>query len=316
MRAAFGVKGSRDVMFRHNTVSGNLPSLAFAFRLNREGANLANENIQLHNNVWSDPTGTMEDFSDTPPGETSSWTLARNLYWNGGAAIPQDGAELINFTNDATRIVADPALTPASGIALPRWNPGTGLFAEGSVSIREVFVRLVTGYGAIPTGSPAWNAANAAQSPADDILGRARSASPDIGAYEISPSAAGPLLFHTLPPCRVVDTRNSPGPLGGPALAGSSARLFGMAGICGIPSGARAVSANVTVTGPAAAGNLRFYPGDAGPPLASAINFRAGQTRANNAILRVSGDGAAAIFVANDAPGAVHFILDVNGYFE
>ena len=171
MRAAFGVKGSRDVMFRHNTVSGNLPSLAFAFRLNRESANLANENIQLHNNVWSDPTGTMDDFSDTPPGETATWTLARNIYWNGGAAIPQDAGELINFTDDATRIVADPALPAASGIVLPRWIPGTGLFADNSTSIREVFLRMVTSYGALPIGSPAANAANAAQSPADDILG-------------------------------------------------------------------------------------------------------------------------------------------------
>ena len=99
-------------------------------------------------------------------------------------------------------------------------------------------------------------------------------------------------------------------------MAGSSARLFGMAGVCGVPASARAVTANVTVTAPAAAGNLRFYPGDAGAPLASAINFRPGQTRANNAILRLSGDGAAAVFVANDAPATVHFILDVNGYFE
>lgn len=316
MRAAFGVKGSRDVLFSHNTVSGNLPSLAFAFRLNREGANLANENIQLHNNIWSDPTGTMDDFSDTPPGETLTWTLARNLYWNGGSAIPQDGAELINFTDDATRIVADPALLPASGIVLPRWIPGTGLFADNSTSIREVFVRLVTSYGALPMGSPAWDAAAAAQSPSDDILGRTRLGSPDIGAYEISPSAVGPLLFHTLPPCRVLDTRNPPGLLGGPALSGTSARLFAMAGACGVPATARAVSANVTVTAPVAAGNLRFYPGDAGPPLASAINFRPGQTRANNSILRLSGDGAAAVFVANDAPATVHFILDVNGYFE
>ncbi|MFN2387200.1 MAG: hypothetical protein ABR576_13110 [Thermoanaerobaculia bacterium] len=316
MRAAFGVKGSRDVVFRHNTVSGNLPSLAFAFRLNREGANLANENIQLHNNVWSDPTGTMEDFSDTPPGDTAMWTLARNVYWNGGAAVPQDGAELVNFTDDATRIVANPALPGASGMVLPRWVPGTGVFADGSGSIREVFVRLVTGHGAPAVDSPTRDAANPSQSPFDDILGRTRFASPDIGAYEISPSAVGPLRFHTLAPCRVLDTRNPAGPRGGPALAGSSARLFGMAGVCGVPASARSVSANVTVTGPAASGNLRFYPGDAGPPLASAINFRPGQTRANNAILRLSGDGAAAVFVANDAPATVHFILDVTGYFE
>jgi hypothetical protein len=195
MRAAFGVKGGRNVTFRHNTVAGNLPSLAFAFRLNTEGDNPPNEGIRFFGNVWSDPTGTMgsesadpsrNDFSDTPPGETASFTLAGNLYWNGGAPIPQDPGELINPTDDLTRIVADPRLPAQAGLVVPRLDPATGLFADGSTTIRQAFERLVTLYGTPAEGSPVIGAADPAQAPVDDILGngRASGGAPDLGALE------------------------------------------------------------------------------------------------------------------------------------
>ena len=315
MRAPFGVKGSRDVTFRSNTVVGNFPSLAFAFRLNLEGSNLPNENIRFFNNIWSDPTGTMEDFSDTPPGETDSFSIARNLYWNGGAAIPQDAAELVNFTNDATRIVANPILPGQSGIVLPRWVPGSGQFADGSSVIRIAFLRLVSLYGTPAAGTPARDAADPAQSPADDIRGTSRSAGPDIGALELASPAVG-TSFHTLAPCRALDTRNLNGPLGGPALVGLSQRSFILTGTCGVPSAAKSVSVNVTITGPVSAGDLRFYPGDGSLPLASTINFGPGQTRANNALLLLASNGTGSVVVRNDATGSVHLILDINGYFQ
>lgn len=125
---------------------------------------------------------------------------------------------------------------------------------------------------------------------------------------------ASPLDFYTLTPCRLVDTRNANGPLGGPALLASSQRTFTFSGVCGVPADAKAVSLNVTVTQAIALGDLRMFPADQTAPLASAINFGLGQTLANNTIVAVDATGA--IKVQNDALGTVHLVLDVNGYFK
>lgn len=123
--------------------------------------------------------------------------------------------------------------------------------------------------------------------------------------------------YYTLAACRVIDTRNANGPLGGPALAGSGAqRLFTLSGSCGIPASAKSVSVNLTVTQEAASGSLTIYPGDGAPNATSSISFRTGTTRANNAIVSLASDGSGRIGVENDSAGTLHFVLDVNGYFQ
>ncbi len=121
--------------------------------------------------------------------------------------------------------------------------------------------------------------------------------------------------FHTVVPCRLVDTRNAMGPLGGPALGAQTTRRFTLSQECGIPATARALSVNLTATAATIAGNLRLFPAGGAVPLVSSINYAIAQTRANNAIVILGPDGDIDVF-CGQASGIVHLILDVNGYFE
>ncbi len=122
--------------------------------------------------------------------------------------------------------------------------------------------------------------------------------------------------FHTLPPCRVADTRQAAGPQGGPALAAGSTRSFPVAGTCGIPADAVAVAANVTVVSPAATGNLALYPTGGAMPGTSTVNFSAGKVRANNAVLPLGVQGEVSVRCTLATTGTAHFVLDVAGYFK
>lgn len=183
VRAPLGIKGGRDIVFRHNTVVGNMPAEAYAFRFNQEGENPRNQNVALYNNIWSDPTGSMEDFSDTPEGETENFVIDNNLYFNGGAAIPESGDDLINHDDDEAAVDGDPKLPSENGV-MPFWLEGDRRFADGSGDVCLAFERLVERYGVPGADSAAIGAARSDESPATDILGKRRTGSTTIGAVE------------------------------------------------------------------------------------------------------------------------------------
>jgi hypothetical protein len=120
--------------------------------------------------------------------------------------------------------------------------------------------------------------------------------------------------FYPLTPCRVGDTRKPNGPLDGPALQPNATRSFDVAGVCGIPAGAVAISVNLTVTNVGAQGELVVFPAGVSRPNTSAISFRAGRTRANNAVVSLSTSNTT-FSVFNNSASSLDFILDVNGYF-
>jgi len=120
--------------------------------------------------------------------------------------------------------------------------------------------------------------------------------------------------FFTVPPCRLIDTRNAVSALGGPALTASATRSFTVTGTCGIPTNAKAVSGNLTVVAPTAAGFLNGY-ATGTPTSVSLVNFRVGQIKANDVVLKLPASGGSLTF-QNGSAGVVNFLFDVNGYFR
>ncbi len=191
---------------------------------------------------------------------------------------------------------SDPVATPSGSPGCP-----AGSFTAG------------TAIGLLASPAPGWVVSGWSGTDADTAIAAGNSLTMPAMSHSASVSYQ-PTGFYTLSPCRLVDTRAPAGPTGAPALQPFEDRGFGLAGLCGIPAGARAVALNVTITQPLAPGDLRFFPLSPSPaPLDSTINFGPGQTRANNAILEL---GSGFLVVRNDSTMTVHLILDVNGYFE
>ena len=121
--------------------------------------------------------------------------------------------------------------------------------------------------------------------------------------------------FYTLKPCRVFDTRvRGAETTGVPLTCGVDYDFTMVGGTCGVPSGAKAVSLNLTVAAPSAQGNVRLFASGTPAPLVSTVNYLAGLTRANNAVGPLSGAGK--LSVRCGPSGTTHVIVDVNGYFR
>ena len=135
----------------------------------------------------------------------------------------------------------------------------------------------------------------------------------DINGYFIEPgTAAEALAFYPVAPCRVLDTRNPNGPLGGPILAATVARSFPLlSSNCGIPANARAYSTNATVVPSGPLGFLTLFQSGRAQPLVSTLNAPTGAIVANAAILPAGDNGAISAYVS----GGSHLIIDINGYF-
>jgi hypothetical protein len=137
----------------------------------------------------------------------------------------------------------------------------------------------------------------------------------DVGGWFTAPGGTTGSRFTAVPPTRVADTRPGSGePLAGATMTTGSTRSVPIAGKAGVPAtGVVAVAANVTVADTNHSSFLTVYPDATSRPLASDLNWVAGQVVPNLAITGLGADGGLAVF---NAAGRVDVIVDVFGYWS
>ena len=131
------------------------------------------------------------------------------------------------------------------------------------------------------------------------------------------------LVYTAVTPCRIIDTRVTGMPVGGglrrsfytyPTGAGTG---FGSQGgkentDCGMIPDAAAVAINVATPLPQESGFLTVYPSDTYAPLASNLDYSAGELKNNEMAVKI-GTGTWDITIY--AHGTTHVVADVVGYY-
>ncbi len=267
---------------------------------------------------------------------SGSWTAVSNAPWiviTAGASGTGNGTvnysvSPIDSTNQrvgtmtiagqtftVTQAGASFTLNPTSANLPVAGGPGTVSVTSTSPNVawtavsNSPFITVTSGANGMGNGAVGYSvAANG---------GSGRSGSLTIAGQTFSITQAGTgqtagLQFVPVTPCRVMDTRNPTGPLGGPAMLGQSSRSVPIpSGACNIPGTALAYSLNITVVPRGPLQYLSIWPSGQPQPVVSTLNAFDGRIVANAAIVPAGTNGAISVFVSD----TTDVIIDINGYF-
>jgi hypothetical protein len=290
------------------------------------------ELASLKNHVMGDsPGGTPA----VPEGDDGKPTSRRQLFKLAGAAAvgaagaslataPSAGATtgtmMFGAANDAgtalTRLTSsnlsntlevDATAASASGgapTAIFGSSTGTGVFGKG-----QIYGVIAFGFGGVPlllvpnstVGSP-----TTGFHLAGEIFVDTNAALFQCVARG-TPGTWVRVGFNPLNPTRILDTRTT-SPIG----ANSSINLT-VGGSFGVPTQASAIVVNATVTQGTAQSFLTIYPEGTTRPLASNLNWVAGQTIPNLVTVKLGAGGGITIY---NAEGTVDVVLDLAGFYS
>jgi hypothetical protein len=146
----------------------------------------------------------------------------------------------------------------------------------------------------------------------------------DVGGWftdASSPAATG-ATYVALTPTRICDTRAAGSGIaanqcngngtGTGTLGTAGSMTVQVSGLAGIPSGASAMVANVTVTDTSAPSFLTVWPDGTTQPNASDLNWVGGETVPNLVVVKLGSDGAVDAY---NLSGSTDVVIDVQGYY-
>jgi hypothetical protein len=134
----------------------------------------------------------------------------------------------------------------------------------------------------------------------------------DINGYFVPSTNASALAFYPVTPCRIADTRDAKGPLGGPSLTSGGTRTFPiLSSSCGIPGAAQAYSLNFAAVPQGPLGYLTAWPTGQSQPAVASMNAPTGTVVANAVIVPSGTKGSVDVFSTN----STDLVIDIDGYF-
>lgn len=152
----------------------------------------------------------------------------------------------------------------------------------------------------------------------------------DVAGYVLDPAGGAAGLFTAVNPYRICDTRpGNPSDLAGTDLTQCQGRSLEQGNVLtiqaagteptgaltgGVPSlGVAAVELTVTATDTSASSYLTVWPAEGPRPVASQLNWRAGQTVSNRVIVPVGAIGQVSFY---SAAGTADLVVDIGGWFS
>jgi IPT/TIG domain len=259
---------------------------------------------------WGDYSGAAQDpsnpkdvwvVSEAEDGAMSTACTPASLCWGSDVALLTLASPVITSLNVASGPVAGGETVTVSGTDFGLDTSATfngSPIAITSGSLTATSFRIVT-----PPSGPS---GGTAQVQATDALGASAETAASLYTY------IGLANYAPVTPFRILDTRNTGGPIGQGLIR--AVQVTGL-GTIPVPTSASAAVLNVTEVVGSASSLLTVYPYGSVRPTASNLNFGAQTVIANLVTVTLgahSGQGWINIY---NAVGSVNVVVDVEGYF-